>query len=478
MNIKPRDFKILPHAKNAEIAILGAILIDPDVMDRVGPILLGEDFYIPSHRSIFDSMVALNEANKPIDLTTLENELSNKDLLSKIGGIDYLVELASQVPTTANAEHYSFIVKTKSRLRKVIKVSQEITSKGYGLLESEEEYFDWAGNQIYQAVEQSQTKGITSIEVEMNNFFKKLEYYQQNPDLLSGFITGYTDLDKVLGGFRGGDLIILAARPSMGKTSFALNIAENVAGNGIPTLVFSLEMNKEQLTKRFIASAGKIDLHKMRNVLSENKIDHDLLGKMMMGADKLMNSPIALDDSPGVSISTVRGRARQWRASKEYFPPEKELPGLIVIDYLQLMHGNSKSGSREQEVSDISRNLKALAREVDVPILCLSQLNRKVEAMEDKRPLLSHLRESGSIEQDADIIMFIHRPEYFDRDNEDLKGKAEVIIAKHRNGPTGKVDMKFIHQYTRFENAGGMFDTVDQPYEGPDNDQSPEDDPF
>ena len=454
---------IPPHSKTAESSVLGAILIDNDVMNIVNPLIDFNDFYTPSHKDIYQSMSALYSARSPIDLTTLEEELQNRNLLDKIGGLQYLVDLSTQVPTTTNAEHYALIVQKKSRIRKVIKASQDIVSKGYGPPIEDEDFFDWSGNVIYQALQEDATSSYTTISAELDAFFNKLEEYQNNPQLLSGFVTGYKDLDEYLGGLKGGDLIILAARPSMGKTSFALNIAENVAGNNIPTLVFSLEMNKEQLTNRLIASAGKIDLHKMKNILANNKIDHSLLNKMMLGADKLMKCPIALDDSPGISISTVRSRARKWRMSKDFFPDGINTPGLILIDYLQLMHGkSSKQGSREQEVSDISRGLKALAREVNVPVIVLSQLNRKVEEQADKKPLLSHLRESGSIEQDADIILFLHREEYYFRDKEEVKGKAEVIIAKHRNGPTGSVDLRFIHQYTRFENAGGVYDEIER----------------
>ena len=479
MNDPAIESRIPPNSKSAETAVLGAILLNNDVIKIVSPILNAEDFYIPSHNDIYKAMVALDDGKKPIDLTTLEAELDSKKLLTKVGGTDYLVQIASQVPTTANAEHYANIVREKSRIRKVIKAAQDITSAGYSPVDDEVDYFDMAGNLIYQAIQEDRSSTFTSIGDELETFFKRLDYYQSNPHLMSGIKTGFTDMDAMLSGLKGGDLVILAARPSMGKTSFALNIAENVALMGVPTLIFSLEMDKESLTKRLIASAGRIDLHKMKNILTDSRIDHDLVRRMMLGADKLMKTPLAMDDTPGISISTVRARARQWRSSKDFFP-KADMPGLIVIDYLQLMHGKTnKAGSREQEVADISRGLKALAREVNVPIMVLAQLNRKVEETPDKRPLLSHLRESGSIEQDADIIIFLNRPEYYDRENEEKKGLAEAIIAKHRNGPTGTVNLRFIHQFTRFENAGGMYDNQDNQYsQDPGYNPGPSDAPF
>ncbi len=466
MSPPPVESRIPPNSKAAETAVLGAILLNDDVVKMVSPILSPEDFYVPSHTDIYRAMISLDEAKRPIDLTTLEAELDAKNLLAQIGGSDYLVQLASQVPTTANAEHYAEIVREKSRFRRVIKASLDVASTGYGVMEDEFDYFDYAGNLMYQALQEDRTSILTTIGEELEIFFKRLDQLQNNPHLMSGFGTGYDDVDKMLGGLKGGDLIILAARPSMGKTSFALNIAENVSAMGVPTLVFSLEMNKEQLTKRLIASAGNIDLHKMKNIISNNRIDHDLLKHMLRGADKLSKCPLAMDDTPGISISVVRARARQWRSNKQFFPQGEDSPGLIVIDYLQLMHGkSSREGSREQEVSNISRGLKALAREVNVPVIVLSQLNRKVDENPDHIPMLSNLRESGSIEQDADIILFLHRPEYYDRNNEELKGVAQAIIAKHRNGPTGTVNLRFIHQFTRFENAGGIYDNQEPQYE-------------
>ncbi|MBN2723001.1 MAG: replicative DNA helicase [Deltaproteobacteria bacterium] len=451
--------KVKPHSRQAETAVLGAVFLDNAIFDIIAPVISPLDFYIPAHRTIYEAMQSCNQKQTPIDLTTMENELvTHGDMLKNIGGLEYLVELTSQVPTTANAEHYAHIVRMKSRMRAVIEASAEITSAGYELPDEIEEnqYFDWAGGKIYAATQEERVASFSEIGEEVTNFFTKWDRITRNPDRRSGIPSGFTDLDSLTGGFSSGDLIILGARPSMGKTSFALNIAENVAAQNIPTLVFSLEMNTEQLTTRLLASVSKVDMQRLRAILQTGKImgsDHTMMGMLQKGASIIYKYPMLLDDTPGISIQTLRARCRQWKSNRKYFPAGYEGGGLVVIDYLQLMHGNNtKGGNREQEVSDISRGLKALAREIGVPILVLAQLNRKVEETEDKKPRLSHLRESGSIEQDADIILFLHRPEYYKRDDESLKGQAELILAKHRNGPTGSVELIFKHKYTRFEN--------------------------
>ncbi|MGM0595488.1 MAG: replicative DNA helicase [Myxococcota bacterium] len=458
-----------PQSINSEKAVLGALILDNSTINTVTPILEVDDFYSTSHSLIYKAITTLDQKQQPVDLTTLESQLQSSRDLEKVGGMDYIVELSSQVPTTTNATHYATIVRRKSRMRKVIQAAQDIVSEANSPFNedmSEEEFFDWAGNIIYQALQEDVSSSFKNIDKEIDSFFSKMSKYQENPELMAGVSTGYIDLDKIIGGLKRGDLMILAARPSMGKTSLALNIAENVIGQDIPTLLFSLEMNSEQLTTRLLASAGSVDLHKLKNFLNsggKGSVGHDLLKKMVNGANKLHKKPLLMDDTPGVNIATVRAKARQWRSNRTYFPREEpDKIGLILIDYLQLMHGKSgKNTNREQEVSDISRGLKALAREVNVPVIVLSQLNREVEKQKDKKPLLSHLRESGSIEQDADIILFLHRPEYYFRDKEELKGRAELIIAKHRNGPTGSVDLRFIHEYTKFENAGGFRDQED-----------------
>lgn len=452
--------KIKPHSKQAETAVLGAIFLDNTVFDIIAPIVSAPDFYVPAHRTIYEAMAACNERQVPIDLTTMEHQLqSHGDVLRTIGGLEYLVELTSQVPTTANAEHYARIVRLKARMRAVINASTEITSAGYELPEEleEDEYFDWAGAKIYAATQDEKITSFSEIAEELSKFFNKWDEILKNPNRRSGVPSGFIDLDKITGGFSPGDLIILGARPSMGKTSFALNIAENAAGAGVPTLVFSLEMNSEQLTTRLLSSAARVDLKRLRNVLSTGSLkssDHSMMMDLQRGASELYRYPLVMDDTPGINLQTLRARCRQWKTNRKYFQEDGNRNGLVVIDYLQLMHGKAgKNTSREQEVGDISRGLKALAREIGVPILVLAQLNRKVEESEDKKPRLSHLRESGSIEQDADIIMFLHREEYYKRDDPNLKGQTELIVAKHRNGPTGSIDLMFRHEFTRFENV-------------------------
>ncbi len=444
------------------MAVLGAILIDSRVLNEIAPLLNAEDFYIPAHQDLYAAMRALNDRSQPIDLTTMAAELEARDRLTRVGGMEYLVELASQVPTTSNAVHYAGIVREKSRMRKLIAVCNEIVSRTYAPVEEDEadstNLFDWAGQAFYSATMEDRLSSFAKIGDELMRFIDNMSKSMENPEIGLGVPSGFVDLDRITGGFKRGDLIILAARPSMGKTALALNMAEYAAISGIPTLVFSLEMNVEQLTMRLLASASRINLHQLRNQLTfsgARTTDATLLSRIMQGCNQLYKAPLLMDDTPGISIHTVRARARQWRSSREYFPPEEpHRRGLILIDYLQLMHGRTgKNINREQEISDISRGLKALARELDLPVIVLSQLNREVEKEKDKKPMLSHLRESGAIEQDADIILFIHRPEYYDRENPQLKGKAELIVAKHRNGATGTVNLRFVHEYTKFENA-------------------------
>lgn len=456
------EARLPPHSKPAEMAVLGAILLEAGILSQVSPILSAPDFYIPAHQDLFEAMIALDDRRQPIDLTTLSAELDARDRLNRIGGVEYIVELASQVPTTANAMHYAMIVRDKSRVRRLIGACHDISSKAYAPKDEDEgdevNLFDWAGQIFYNATLEDRVATFSHIKTELVKFLDKMSNAWQNPEIGLGVPSGFDDLDRITGGFKRGDLVILAARPSMGKTALALNMAESAARSGVPTLVFSLEMNAEQLTMRLLSSASRVNLHQLRNQLtytSSKTSDASLLHRITGGCNELFKAPLVMDDTPGISMHTVRARARQWRSNRDFFPAgEPHKRGLILIDYLQLMHGRTgKNINREQEISEISRGLKALARELDLPVIVLSQLNREVEKEKDKKPMLSHLRESGAIEQDADIIMFIHRAEYYDRENPALKGKAELIVAKHRNGPTGTVNLQFIHECTKFENA-------------------------
>lgn len=431
--------KVPPQNTEAEVSVLGAVLLDKDAIIKIADIVMAEDFYKDAHAKIYRAMLSLYEHREPIDVITLTNKLDEMKVLERIGGGSYIASLASSVPSAANIVHYAKIVADKSILRKLIHASGDITELAFREEKEIPEILDRAEQAVF-AVSQKHTKGVfIPIKDVLTDSFDRLDDLHRNKDKLRGVPTGFRDLDHLLAGLQPSDLIILAARPSMGKSALAINMAQHVAVHeGIPVAIFSLEMSKEQLVDRLLASEANIDAWKLRNAnLTDN--DFQKIGEAMA---RLSEAPLYFDDSVGMNVMEMRTKARRLQSEHGL--------GLIIIDYLQLMTGNN-SKSRVEEVSDISRSLKGLARELNVPVIALSQLSRAVESRPDRRPQLSDLRESGSIEQDADVVMFIYREDYYDKDT-DRKNIADILIRKHRNGPVGQVDLFFKAEQMLFSN--------------------------
>jgi replicative DNA helicase len=429
--------RVPPQSLDAEQAVLGSMLLDKDALYNVIEIMTLDDFYQDSHQVIFKAILELNEKGKAVDLVTLSEDLRNKNLLEAVGGVSYLGLLGSVVPTAANAHYYANIIHQKAILRRLISTATMIVEKGYDEVEDVNHLLDEAESMILKVAEQGQRQGFAYIKEVLFKALEDIEYLVKHKGEATGIPT-FKDLDRLLLGLHKSDLIICAARPAMGKTSFCLNIAQRVAVYSKETVaVFSLEMSKDQLVQRMLSGEAMVDQHKLKS----GYLAEEDLQRLTIGAGKLAEAPIYIDDTPGITVMEVRGKCRRLKAEHGL--------GLIVIDYLQLMQSHKRTESRQQEISEISRSLKALARELDVPILALSQLSRAVEQSADKKPSLSHLRESGALEQDADCVLFIHRPEYYDPETE-KKGIAEIIVAKHRHGPTGTVELAFLAQYTKF----------------------------
>ena len=435
--------KLPPQSIEAEMSILGGILVDNEAINRVLEVLSPEDLYRESHRKIMRAMIELNERGEPCDLITMTTILRKKGELEEVGGGAYLATLVDFVPMAANISYYCKIVKEKYITRKLISAATDIVSNGFEDKVEVEELLDNAQKVIFEISENKLRPSYYKVSDILKDTIKNIELLYEKKELVTGVPTGYTDLDKLTAGFHAGDLVIIAGRPAMGKTTFALNVAQYAAVDSdkkFPAAIFSLEMPKEQLVERLLCSASRVDLTRLRSGhLQENDWP-----KLIKGAGLLHNSKIFIDDTPSITVMELRSKARRLKAEHDI--------GIIVIDYLQLMRGGANSESRQQEISEISRSLKALAKELSIPVIALSQLNRSLEQRTDKRPMMSDLRESGAIEQDADIIMFVYRGEVYDKENEDLKGKAEVIIGKHRSGPIGTVDLAFRGEFTRFEN--------------------------
>jgi len=434
--------RIPPQSIEAEQAVLGAILIDPNAIAKTIDILKPESFYKQSHKNIFSSMVFLFNNSDPIDVVSVSENLKSKEKLDSVGGRAYINDLALSVITSANVEYYAKIISEKSVLRELIKAGGEITSIAYNDV-SPEKAVDAAEQLIFSISQKKTAENLTHVGEIVLDSYKLIEERYNNRDELVGTPSGFYDLDSLTAGFQPSDLIIVAARPSMGKTTFCLNIAQEV---GIkrkkPVAIFSLEMAKEQLVQRMLCSEAEIDANRLRTGHMHAE-DWQKLAKTL---GEMNDCPIFIDDSPGLTISELRAKCRRLCIS------QKEL-GLVIIDYLQLMEGSdTRRNDRVQEISQISRGLKGIARELKTPVIALSQLSRAVESRQNKKPMLSDLRESGSIEQDADIVMFIYREEYYDPDNIEKKGKAEVIVAKQRNGPIGSVDLLFQNNITKFKN--------------------------
>ena len=439
---KEKTTKLPPHNKEAEESILGAILVNPVVLNRIVEYIKPESFYFKAHKVIYETMLNLyNKGNVQIDILTVSDELRNQGTLEAIGGRDYINDLALNTITTANIEYYAKMIQEKAIKRQLIAAGSDIVEMAYENLTTEAT-LDTAEKLIFNIAQERTTSDLVAIKDLVLTSFEQIEYRYNHRDELTGTSSGFYDLDEMTSGLQKSDLIILAARPSMGKTAFALNIAQNAAlRDNKPVAIFSLEMPKEQLVKRMLCSEAEVDTQRLSSGTLQPK-DWEKLTEAM---NYFTDAPIYIDDAAGASVMDIRAKCR--RLAME----EKQL-GLIVIDYLQLMEDNSKGDDRNQQISAISRGLKTLARELQVPIIALSQLSRAVEQRKDRRPMLSDLRESGAIEQDADVVMFIYRDEYYEKDNPENKGKAEIIIAKHRNGPVGSFDLLFQANITKFKN--------------------------
>lgn len=432
--------KLPPYNLEAEQAVLGSMMLDKEAVYTALELLEPEDFYKEAHQLIFAAIIHLETQGQPIDMITLTEELHRQNSIEKIGGVGYIAEVANIVPTAANIRHYAEIVEGKTILRKLIRVSTNIANRCYEDEEDTYELLDNAEKLILEIAENRNFSGLIPLKQVLGTTLEKIEYLANNKGNITGVPSFFTDLDNMTSGWQASDLIILAARPAMGKTSFGLNIAQNAAIRGKTSVaVFSLEMSKEQLVQRLMSSEAMIDQHKLR---TGRLLDEEWV-RLTRAAQPLSTADIYIDDTPAISVLELRAKARRLKAEKDL--------GLIIIDYLQLMRIGRREENRQQEISEISRSLKALARELNVPVIALSQLSRAVEQTQDKRPALSHLRESGALEQDADLVMFIYREDYYNPESE-KPGIAEIIIAKHRNGPTGTVEMGFIKEFTKFVN--------------------------
>lgn len=432
--------RIPPQNLDAEKSLLGAILIDEEILADVSEIVKPADFYEKTHEMIFDAVIRLYERHKPVDMLTLTDELKRKDHLELVGGAAYLSELTNYVPTAAHAEAYAELVSQKAVRRRLIHASGEITELGYDENIDTQELLSKAESELFSVSDQSLKQDLISMESILTESFDRLEELHRNKGALRGIKTGYRDLDAMTAGLQRSDLVILAARPAMGKTTLVTNLAYNVATiEQKAVLYFNLEMSKEQLVDRMLADASGVDSW---NIRTGNLSDEDF-AKLSDAMGEMAEAPIYIDDTPGLSVLEMRTKARR-------IAHEQEL-GLIIVDYLQLMQGSGKNdGNRVQEVSEISRGLKLVARELNVPLIALSQLSRSVETRTPPIPQLSDLRESGSIEQDADIVSFIYRPGYYEPDNPEVANITDLIIAKHRNGPVGKVQLYFHPERLRF----------------------------
>jgi len=429
--------RVPPQNTEAEQALLGSLLLDQDAIDQIVGLVKSKDFYQDAHKVIYETILDLHQGGQAVDLVTLTDALRSRGLLERVGGVSYLAVLSSVVPTAANAEYYAKIVAEKAILRQLIATATQIAQKGYEGVEDVAHLLDEAERMVMQVSSERRREGFVPIKDLLMETLDYLENLARHKEDLTGVPT-FRDLDKLLSGLHNSDLIVCAARPGMGKTSFCLNIAQKVAiKHKIPVAIFSLEMSKEQLVLRMLSSEALVDQSKLR---SGYLLEEDWK-RLAMAAGRLAEAPIYIDDTPGISVLEVRGKSRKLKAENGL--------GLIIIDYLQLMQSSRRTENRQQEIAEISRNLKALARELNLPVLALSQLSRAVEQTHDKRPALSHLRESGSIEQDSDCVLFIHRPEYYDPETE-KKGIAEIIVAKHRHGPTGTVEVGFLAEFTKF----------------------------
>lgn len=431
--------RVPPQNMEAEQAVIGAILLQPEALITAMERVRSEDFYSSGHQRIYEAMIELGENNQPVDLVTLTAHLQDGGLLEDIGGVSYLAKLANAVPTAANVDYYAQIVEEKSMLRRLIRTATNIVTDGYANSEDVGVLLSDAEKKILEISNRRSSSGFISIRDVLMEVFEKVEFLYSNKGGTSGIPSGFVDLDKMTAGFQRSDLIIVAARPSVGKTAFALNVAQNVGVRAKETVaIFSLEMSAAQLVQRMICAEANVDATRMRT----GNLEGDDWEKLTMAIGALSEAQIFIDDTPGVTVADIRAKCRRLKKERGL--------GMILIDYLQLIQGRGKAGeNRQQEVSEISRTLKQIARELEVPVIALSQLSRGVEQRQDKRPMMSDLRESGSIEQDADIVSFLYRDDYYDKESE-KKNIIEIIIAKQRNGPVGTVELVFLKNYNKF----------------------------
>lgn len=432
--------RVMPHSAEAEQSVIGAMMIDQEAITVAQELLTAEDFYQKQYGVLFDAMTGLYSEGKPVDLITLQERLKEMDVPPEISSLEFIRDLITAVPTSANVRYYAQIVQDKALMRRLIKVNEEIANACYAGKEKVEDIMEETERQIFQVLQKKSSDDFVPIKDVVLKALDKIEMASRNKGSVTGLSTGFIDLDYKTSGLQPSDLILIAARPSMGKTAFVLNIAEHMAfRNDITVAIFSLEMSKEQLVNRLFSLESRVDAQLLRN---GNLSDTDW-ANLIEGAGIIGRSHMIIDDTPGISVAELRSKCRKYKLEHNL--------GIIMIDYLQLMQGSKKSESRQQEISDISRSLKEIARELQVPVVALSQLSRAVEQRPDHRPMLSDLRESGAIEQDADVVMFLYRDDYYNKDT-DRKDVAEVIIAKQRNGPIGTVELAWLPRYTKFAN--------------------------
>ena len=443
-----------PQSQEAEESVIGGILVHPRTFNDVAEFLTPEDFYHPALRAIFESMTELERTSKPIDALTVAEQMRASESFDKLrafNGADYLTELMAKVVTVENIGYHGRIVRGKATARRLVQAASEIAARGYGEYGEVDDYIDEAQREIFEIAQRSIKSSYEHIKPVLKTTIAALEKRYDRKQAITGVPTSYHKLDAMTAGFQPGELIIIAARPSMGKTSLVMNAVQNSAvEHKVPALVFSLEMSKESLCERLLCSQARVDSTKLRGGFLETR---DWV-QITKAASEISEAPIFIDDTGSPTLLEIRAKARRWRANPNVFKTSDQL-GILVIDYLQLIQGRaSKDDNRQREIAEISRGLKALAKELKIPVVALSQLNRSLESRADKRPMMSDLRESGAIEQDADVIAFIYRDEVYSKDQckDEDKGVAEIIIGKQRNGPTGTVRLAFLNQYTRFEN--------------------------
>ncbi|MGM0523056.1 MAG: replicative DNA helicase [Bacillota bacterium] len=447
------DTRTPPHSIEAEQAVIGAIFLVPDAMSTASEFLIPQDFYRPSHQRIFQVMMQLSDRGEPIDLLTVTNALNSSKLLEEVGGVSYLTELADAVPTAANISYYTKIVEEKSVLRRLIRTATDIVTESFNREDEIEDVLSEAEKNILDVSNRQNANAFKNIKDVLIDVYDNIEQLHQNTGDVTGIPTGFKDLDHITSGFQRNDLIIVAARPSVGKTAFALNVAQNVAIKTDENVaIFSLEMGADQLVSRMLCAEGNIDAQRLRT----GNLETEDWTKLTMAMGSLSNAGIFIDDSPGIRVNEIRSKCRRLK--------QEHGLGMILIDYLQLIQGSGANAkeNRQQEVSEISRSLKGLARELEVPVIALSQLSRGVEQRQDKRPMMSDLRESGSIEQDADIVGFLYRDDYYDKESE-KQNIIEIIIAKQRNGPVGTVELAFVKEYNKFVDLDHKYSAQDIP---------------